>query len=62
MVANLSYVSLRQDMQYSLGNMGIYAEGSVSPALQGRWAESIDASLPSKQLGNPEREHWPLLP
>ncbi|KAH7114256.1 hypothetical protein B0J11DRAFT_594766 [Dendryphion nanum] len=62
MLGNLSYVSLRQDMQYTLGNMGIYAEGSVNAAIQGRWAESIDGSLPSKQLGNPEREWWPLLP
>ena len=62
MLANLSYVSLRQDMQYTLGNMGIYAEGSVNAAIQGRWAESIDASLPSKQLGNPEREWTATLP
>lgn len=62
MLANLSYVSLRQDMQYTLGNMGIYAEGSVNAAIQGRWAESIDASLPSHQFGNPEREWTPTLP
>ncbi|KAF2018797.1 glycoside hydrolase family 115 protein [Aaosphaeria arxii CBS 175.79] len=62
MLANLSYVQLRQDMQYTLGNMGIYAEQSVNAAIQGRWTESIDASLPSKQYGNPEREWTPTLP
>ncbi|KAF2747412.1 glycoside hydrolase family 115 protein [Sporormia fimetaria CBS 119925] len=62
MLSNLSYVSLRQDMQYTLGNMGIYAEESVNAAIQGRWSESIDASLPSSQLGNPEREWTPTLP
>ncbi|KAF2276133.1 uncharacterized protein EI97DRAFT_398812, partial [Westerdykella ornata] len=61
MLSNLSYVQLRQDMQYTLGNMGIYAEESVNAAIQGRWAESIDASLPSSQLGNPEREWTPTL-
>jgi hypothetical protein len=62
MLSNLSYVQLRQDMQYTLGNMGIYAEESVNAAIQGRWSESIDASLPSSQLGNPEREWTPTLP
>ncbi|KAK4041225.1 hypothetical protein C8A01DRAFT_34746 [Parachaetomium inaequale] len=47
MVANLSYVQLRQNMQFSLGNLGIYAEGSSSPVQQGRWAESVDASMPT---------------
>jgi hypothetical protein len=46
-VANLSYVQLRQNMQFSLGNLGIYAEGSSSPVQQGRWAESVDASMPT---------------
>jgi hypothetical protein len=62
MLSNLSYVSLREDMQYTLGNLGIYVEESVNAAIQGRWAESIDASLPSSQLGNPEREWTPTLP
>ena len=46
MVSNLSFVQLRQNMQFSVGNLGIYAEGSNSPLDQGRWAESIDPSLP----------------
>lgn len=45
-VSNLSFVQLRQNMQFSVGNLGIYAEGSSSPLDQGRWAESIDPSLP----------------
>jgi hypothetical protein len=44
---NLSFVQLRQNMQFSLGNLGIYAEGSTSPINQGRWAESIDLSMPT---------------
>ncbi|KEZ39011.1 hypothetical protein SAPIO_CDS10378 [Scedosporium apiospermum] len=47
MLANLSFVQLRQDMQFSLGNLGIYAEGSTSPIEQGRWAESVDSSMPT---------------
>lgn len=43
-LTNLSYVQLRQNMQFSLGNLGLYAEGSSSPVRQGRWAESVDAS------------------
>lgn len=54
-VANLSYVQLRQNMQFSLGNLGIYAEGSSSPIQQGRWAESVDASMPTTNFA-------PLLP
>ncbi|KAF2873902.1 hypothetical protein BDV95DRAFT_593196 [Massariosphaeria phaeospora] len=45
---NLSFVQLRQNMQFSLGNLGIYAEGSTGPINQGRWAESIDASMPTE--------------
>ncbi|KAF1912642.1 hypothetical protein BDU57DRAFT_583107 [Ampelomyces quisqualis] len=44
---NLSFVQLRQNMQFSIGNLGIYAEGSTSPINQGRWAESIDLSMPT---------------
>jgi hypothetical protein len=44
---NLSFVQLRQNMERSLGNLGIYAEGSNSPLLQGRWVASIDASMPT---------------
>ncbi|KAH7353136.1 hypothetical protein BKA66DRAFT_598153 [Pyrenochaeta sp. MPI-SDFR-AT-0127] len=47
MATNLSFVQLRQNMQFSLGNLGIYAEGSTSPINQGRWAESIDLSMPT---------------
>ncbi|KAK3356862.1 hypothetical protein B0T25DRAFT_621871 [Lasiosphaeria hispida] len=54
-VANLSFVQLRQDMQFSLGNLGIRAEGSLSPTQQGRWAESVDASMPTTVF-------TPLLP
>ncbi|KAL1799266.1 hypothetical protein ACET3X_003303 [Alternaria dauci] len=45
-ISNLSFVQLRQNMQFSVGNLGIYAEGSNSPLDQGRWAESIDPSMP----------------
>ncbi|KAH6617360.1 hypothetical protein F5144DRAFT_615986 [Chaetomium tenue] len=54
-VANLSYVQLRQNMQFSLGNLGLYAEGSSNPVQQGRWAESVDASMPTTDFA-------PLLP
>ncbi|KAL1841472.1 hypothetical protein VTJ49DRAFT_7027 [Mycothermus thermophilus] len=48
---NLSYVQLRQNTQPSLGNLGIYAEGSSNAVLQGRWAESVDASMPTTNYG-----------
>ena len=48
LLTNLSFVQLRQNMQFSLGNLGIYAEESTSPINQGRWAESIDASMPTE--------------
>ncbi|KAK5655160.1 hypothetical protein OQA88_6059 [Cercophora sp. LCS_1] len=54
-VANLSFVQVRQDMQFSLGNLGLRAEGSISPTEQGRWAESVDASMPTTNFA-------PLLP
>ena len=47
MLANLSYVQLRQNMQYTLGNLGIYAEESSSPVGQGRWVEAVDTSMPT---------------
>jgi hypothetical protein len=47
MIANLSYVQLRQNMQFSLGNLGIYAEESINPMQQGRWSESVDSSMPT---------------
>ncbi|KEY74128.1 hypothetical protein S7711_05377 [Stachybotrys chartarum IBT 7711] len=49
MLANISFVQLRQNMQYSQGNMGIYAEQSDSPIQQARWAESVDSSMPTIQ-------------
>ncbi|KAK4186023.1 hypothetical protein QBC35DRAFT_555211 [Podospora australis] len=54
-LTNLSYVQLRQHMQFSLGNLGLYAEGSDSPVQQGRWSESVDASMPTTNFA-------PLLP
>lgn len=47
MLSNLSFVQLRQNMQYSQGNLGIYAEESISPIQQARWAESVDYSMPT---------------
>jgi hypothetical protein len=47
MATNLLFVQLRQNMQFSLGNLGIYGEESTSPINQGRWAESIDLSMPT---------------
>ena len=47
MLSNLSFVQLRQNMQYSQGNLGIYAEESISPIQQARWAESVDFSMPT---------------
>jgi hypothetical protein len=47
MLSNLSFVQLRQNMQYSEGNLGIYAEQSNSPVQQARWAESVDFSMPT---------------
>jgi len=54
-VTNLSFVQLRQNMQFSLGNLGLRAEGSLSPTEQGRWADSVDASMPTTNFA-------PLLP
>ncbi|KAF2001565.1 glycoside hydrolase family 115 protein [Amniculicola lignicola CBS 123094] len=50
LATNLSFVQLRQNMQFSLGNLGLYAEESTSPLYQGRWAESIDSSMPNAQF------------
>jgi hypothetical protein len=46
-VANLSFVQQRQNMQFSQGSLGIWAEGSDNAIQQGRWAESVDASMPT---------------
>lgn len=55
-VANLSFVQLRQNMDYALGNLGIYAEGSLSAWRQGVVCASIDASMPT------EDSFAPVLP
>ncbi|KAI9159158.1 hypothetical protein HJFPF1_07166 [Paramyrothecium foliicola] len=49
MLTNISFVQLRQNMQFSQGNLGIYAEESDSPIQQARWAESVDSSMPTVQ-------------
>lgn len=54
-LTTLSYVQLRQNMQFSQGNLGIYAEESDSPIQQSRWAESIHWSMSTVQ-------HPALLP
>lgn len=46
-VANLSFVQRRQDMDYAFGNLGIYAEGSGSAGRQGVVCASIDESAPT---------------
>lgn len=48
-VANLSFVQLRQDMDYAFGNLGIYAEGSGSAGRQGVVCASIDESAPTEE-------------
>ena len=47
MLANVSFVQLRQNMQFSQGNLGISAEESDSALQQARWAESVDSSMPT---------------
>lgn len=55
-LANLSYVQLRQNSNYELGPLGIYAEGNDNLLLEGLLAASIDPTAPT--LG-----HWsPVLP
>ena len=48
-VANLSYVQLRQDFDYAFGNLGIYVEQSLSAYRQGRICGSINPSLPTEE-------------
>ncbi|KAE8325669.1 hypothetical protein BDV39DRAFT_216357 [Aspergillus sergii] len=48
-VANLSYVQLRQDFDYAFGNLGIYVEQSLSAYRQGRICASINPSLPTEE-------------
>lgn len=47
MLTNISFVQLRQNMQFSQGNLGIAAEESDSALQQARWAESVDSSMPT---------------
>ncbi|KAL4881671.1 hypothetical protein BJY04DRAFT_218112 [Aspergillus karnatakaensis] len=48
-VANLSYVQLRQDFDYGFGNLGIYVEQSLSAYRQARICASINPSLPTEE-------------
>ncbi|KAI1801236.1 glycoside hydrolase family 115 protein [Daldinia bambusicola] len=55
-VANLSYIQLRQNPDYEVGALGIYAEGSSSAVNLGRFCASIDVTQPT-------RDQWsPVLP
>lgn len=47
-MADLSFVQLRQDFDYSFGNLGIYVEQSRSAFSQGRVCASINPSMPTK--------------
>ncbi|GME45216.1 hypothetical protein GTA08_BOTSDO03379 [Neofusicoccum parvum] len=47
-LANISFVQLRQNMDYAWGNLGIYAEGSLSAWRQGVVCASIDPSMPTE--------------
>jgi hypothetical protein len=47
MLTNISFVQLRQNMQFSQGNLGLCTEESHSPVQQARWIESIDLSMPT---------------
>lgn len=53
MLANISYVQLRQNMDPSLGNLGIYAEESLSANRQGRYCASIDHVMPTEGIFAP---------
>lgn len=46
-LTNISFVQLRQNMQFSQGNLGLSAEHSDSAVQQARWAESVDSSMPT---------------
>ncbi|KAL4793951.1 hypothetical protein BDV19DRAFT_399786 [Aspergillus venezuelensis] len=48
-LANLSYVQLRQDFDYAFGNLGIYVEQSLGAYRQGRICASINPSLPTDE-------------
>lgn len=50
-IANLSYVQLRQDFDYSFffGNLGIYVEQSLGAYREARMCASINPSLPTDE-------------
>ncbi|KAL4976388.1 hypothetical protein BDW66DRAFT_159759 [Aspergillus desertorum] len=52
-VANLSYVQLRQDFDYAFGNHGIFVEQSLSAYRQARICGSINPSLPTEEGFSP---------
>ncbi|OGM48831.1 hypothetical protein ABOM_003021 [Aspergillus bombycis] len=52
-VANPSYVQLRQDFDYAFGNLGIFVEQSLSAYRQGRICGSINPSLPTDEGFSP---------
>ncbi|OLN96223.1 hypothetical protein CCHL11_04494 [Colletotrichum chlorophyti] len=52
-VANLSYVQLRQDFDWGFGDLGIYVEHSLSAYRQGRICGSINPALPTKEGFSP---------
>ncbi|KAH8589239.1 hypothetical protein B0O99DRAFT_725600 [Bisporella sp. PMI_857] len=55
-ISNLSYVQLRQNLDYEFGNLGVYAEGSSSAAAAARICASIDTSGPT------DKSWAPVLP
>ncbi|ENH70308.1 hypothetical protein FOC1_g10012217 [Fusarium oxysporum f. sp. cubense race 1] len=64
-MANLSFVQLRQDFDYAFGNLGIYVEQSRAPYLQGRICASINPSKPTKDglspMMRPMEPHGPAF-
>ncbi|KAL4911416.1 hypothetical protein BDW74DRAFT_184768 [Aspergillus multicolor] len=52
-LANLSYVQLRQDFDYAFGNLGIFVEESMSAYYQARVCASINPSLPTGEGFSP---------
>ncbi|KAH6685812.1 hypothetical protein F5X68DRAFT_241042, partial [Plectosphaerella plurivora] len=52
-MANLSFVQLRQDFDYGFGNLGIFVEQSRAAYLQGRICASINPSKPTKDGFSP---------
>lgn len=52
-VANLSYVQLRQNFDYGFGNLGIYVEQSRSAYSQGRICASINPAWPTREGFSP---------